>query len=238
MSLTFTWLGHSTFLVEADGHALIIDPFITNNPLLDISVNDIQVDTIVLTHAHGDHVGVTDKSPAGDTIAISKRNEATIVCNFEMGNWFMKHGVPAERISQGNTGGTVRGAWADVRFTKAFHSSSFEDGSYGGNPSGVIIRTSGYTVYHAGDTELFGDMAILGEESIDLAILPIGDVYTMGVDDSIRAVKMLKPKFVAPCHYNTFPPIVQDAAAWADRINRETGAQPIVIDPKQSYTLE
>jgi L-ascorbate metabolism protein UlaG (beta-lactamase superfamily) len=236
MSLTFTWLGHSTFYIEADGNALIIDPFITNNPLIDISVNDIRVDTIVLTHAHGDHVGATDKSPAGDTIAIARKNDATVVCNWEMGNWFMKQGL--KKVSQGNPGGTVRGTWADVRFTKAFHSSSFDDGTYGGQPNGVIIRTGGYTVYHAGDTELFGDMALLGEEGIDLAILPIGDTFTMGVEDSIKAVKMLKPKYVAPCHYNTFPPIVQDAAAWADRINRETSAQPIVIDPKQSYTLE
>jgi L-ascorbate metabolism protein UlaG (beta-lactamase superfamily) len=238
MSLTFTWLAHSTFLFEADGNALIIDPFITNNPLLDISVNDIRVDTIILTHAHGDHVGVTDKSPAGDTITIAKRNNAAVFCNYEMGNWFAKNGVPGHLISQGNPGGTVRGNWVDVKFTKAFHSSSFEDGSYGGVACGVILRTGGYTVYHAGDTELFGDMALIGEENIDLAILPIGDSFTMGVDDSIKAVKLLKPKYVAPCHYNTFPPIVQDVAAWADRMNRETSAQPIVIDPKQSYTIE
>ena len=137
MALTFTWLGHSTFYIESDGKALIIDPFISNNPLLDITVNDIRVDTIALTHAHGDHVGVTKESPAGDTIAIAKKNKATIVCNFEMGNWFAKAGIPEEQIARGNPGGTVRGTWADVRFTKAFHSSSFEDGTYGGVACGL-----------------------------------------------------------------------------------------------------
>jgi L-ascorbate metabolism protein UlaG (beta-lactamase superfamily) len=241
MSVAFTWLGHSTFLFNADGHKFIIDPFITNNPLINMSVNDIDVEFILLTHAHGDHVGMTgftDDMPAGDTIAIAKKTGAMIVCNFEMGNWFTKHGIPAAQIHQGNPGGMMRGSWLDVKFTKAFHSSSFEDGTYAGQPGGFVIRTGGKTIYHAGDTDLFGDMALIGEEGIHLACLPIGDVFTMGIADSIKATKLIKPDYVFPVHYNTFPPIVQDAKAWAERINRETSAQPIVIDPGNTYTLE
>jgi L-ascorbate metabolism protein UlaG (beta-lactamase superfamily) len=238
MTLTFTWLGHSTFLFESHEHKFIIDPFISSNPLAPISVDDVDVEYILLSHAHGDHLGYTNSSPAGDTLAIAKKTGAKIICNFEIGNWLMAKGVPAEQVSQGNTGGTTRGEWLDVKFTKAFHSSSFGDGSYGGQPNGFIIRTSGVTIYNSGDTGLFSDMELIGDEGLDVAMLPIGDVYTMGVDDSIKAVKFLRPKYVVPMHYNTFEAIVQDVAAWADTINRETNAQPVVIDPGQSYTLE
>jgi len=238
MALSFTWLGHSTYVFESDGNRLIVDPFLTNNPLIEVKPEEIDVSLILLTHAHGDHVGMTQDNPADDTLAIAERTGATIVCNFEMGNWFLAQGVPQNQVFQGNPGGTMRGEWVDVKWTQAFHSSSFEDGSYGGQPNGLIIRAGGYAVYHAGDTSLFGDMTLIGEEGLDAAILPIGDVFTMGVDDSIKAAKMLKAKHIVPCHYNTFPPIVQDAAAWADRINRDTASQPIVIDPGQTYTLE
>jgi len=238
MSVSFTWLGHSTFLFKADNHKFIVDPFITNNPLIDIAVDSIDVEYILITHAHGDHVGYTNESPAGDTLAIAKRTGATIVGNFEIGNWFMSQGIPPSQIHQGNPGGTMRGEWLDVKFTKAFHSSSFGDGTYGGQPNGLVIRVGGKTIYHSGDTELFGDMALIGEEGIDLACLPIGDVFTMGVADSVRATKLIKPKYVFPIHYDTFPPIVQDAKAWAEQIHRETSAQPIVIDPGNTFTLE
>ncbi|MDQ7026674.1 MAG: metal-dependent hydrolase [Anaerolineae bacterium] len=239
MALSFTWLGHSTFIFESDNHKFMIDPFITNNPLIDMAVADVDVAYILLTHAHGDHVGFTDDSPAGDTIAIAKNTGAKIICNFEIGNWFMsKGGIPAEQILQGNPGGTIRGDWMDVKFTQAFHSSSFGDGSYGGQPNGLIIRIGGKTVYHAGDTNLFGDMALIGEEGLTLACLPIGDTYTMGVEDSVTATKLLRPQHVFPIHYNTWPPLVQDVTAWAENINRDTTAQPIVIDPGKTHTLE
>lgn len=236
MAVSFTWLGHSAFLIEVDGKSLLVDPFITNNPLIERSVDSFDVEAILLTHAHGDHVGMTEDSPAGDTISIAKRTNAAVVCNFEMGNYFMRQGI--ENVLQGNPGGTVSTEWFDVKFTQAFHSSSFEDGTYGGQPNGLIIRGGGKTLYHAGDTALFGDMALIGEEGLDIAFLPIGDLFTMGVDDSIKATRLLKPKSVFPIHYNTFPPIVQNAQAWGERINRETEVQPIVIDPGQSYTLD
>jgi L-ascorbate metabolism protein UlaG (beta-lactamase superfamily) len=238
MTLTMTWLGHSTFSFESNEHKFIIDPFISNNPLASIAVDEIETEYILLSHAHGDHLGYTDDSPAGDTLRIAENTGAIIVCNFEMGNWFLAQGVPAEQVFQGNPGGTMRGDWLDVKFTPAFHSSSFGDGTYGGQPNGLIIRTGGRNIYCAGDTGLFGDMELIGDDGLDLAMLPIGDVYTMGVEESIKAVKLLRPKFVVPMHYNTFDAIVQDVAAWADTINRETNAQPVVIDPGQSYTFE
>ena len=236
MALTLTWLGHSTFLLDTDDVSLIIDPFITNNPLCEMSVDEIDVQYILLTHAHGDHVGDNADGTAGDTIAIAQRTGATVACNFEMGNWFSAHGV--ENLWQGNPGGTLSTDSFDMKLTKAFHSSSFGDGTYGGQPTGMIIRAEGHTIYHAGDTSLFGDMALIGEEGIDVALLPIGDRFTMGIADSIRATKLIKPRQVLPVHYNTFPPIVQDATEWAEHINRDTDAQPIVIDPGMQHTIE
>lgn len=236
MTLSFTWLGHSTLLLNVDGHEVLIDPFISNNPLCPIGMGDLNPEFILLTHAHGDHVGDTQDGPAADTIRIAQRSGATIVCNFEMGNWFHAQGL--ENIWQGNPGGTMRGDFMDVKLTKAFHSSSFGDGAYGGQPNGMIIRAAGKTMYNAGDTSLFGDMQLIGDEGIDIALLPIGDVFTMGVEDSIRAIKLIRPRYVFPIHYNTFPPIAQNVKDWADNVNRETDAQPLVMDPGQSHTVE
>lgn len=236
MALTFTWLGHSTVVLDIDGKQIIIDPFLTSNPLSPSRVSDLQVRYILLTHAHDDHVGDNQHGIAGDTIELARHTGATIVCNNEMGMWFRNRGL--KHVWAGNPGGTMRGEFVDVKLEKAFHSSTFSDGSYGGHPLGLVISAGGKTIYHAGDTSLFGDMALIGEEGIDLALLPIGDTYTMGIDDSIRAIKLLKPKYVAPIHYNTFPEIVQDVTRWADRVNRETNAQPIVLDPGLSYTIE
>lgn len=236
MTLSFNWLGHSTFLLDVDGHQVLIDPFMSNNPLCPLSRDDVNPEVILITHAHGDHVGDTSDGPAADTIAIAERTGATIVCNFEIGNWFTAKGI--SNLWQGNPGGTYRGDFMDVKLTKAFHSSSFGDGSYGGQPNGMIIHAAGKTLYHAGDTSLFGDMALFADEGIDIAFLPIGDHFTMGVNDSIKATKLLRPRHVFPIHYNTFDAIAQNAKAWADKVNRETDAQPLVMDPGQSYTLE
>jgi L-ascorbate metabolism protein UlaG (beta-lactamase superfamily) len=236
MALTFTWLGHSTILLNIDGKHVIIDPYLTENPLSPLKVTDLQVSYILLTHAHGDHVGDNQHGCAGDTIDLAQHTGATIVCNNEMALWFRTKGL--KHVWDGNPGGTMRGDFLDVKLENAIHSSSFGDGSYGGHPVGLVISGGGSTIYHAGDTSLFGDMALIAEEGIDLAFLPIGDTYTMGIDDSIRAIKLLKPKYVVPIHYNTFPEIVQDVTRWADRVNRETNAQPIVLDPGLSHTLE
>jgi len=137
-----------------------------------------------------------------------------------------------------NLGGAINLPFGRVKSTLAHHSSTLPDGSPGGNPGGFLLALAdGKKIYFACDTALFGDMALIGEEGLDLAVLPIGDRFTMGPDDSIRAIKLLKPKRVAPAHYNTWPPIAQDAQAWAARARSETAAQPIVIEPGGKITL-
>ncbi len=221
MSIKFTWLGHSAFSFDIDGHAVLIDPFLTGNPLAAADAADLEADIVLLTHAHGDHVG--------DTVDIAKRTGATVVTNFECGNWMMDQGV--ENVFQGNPGGTFKNDFMSVKWTIAHHSSSFPDGTYGGEPNGFIITARGYKLYFAGDTNLFLDMQLIGEEGIDVAFLPIGDVFTMGIEDSLKAIRFVKPKYVVPMHYNTFPPITQNASDWANRVNNETDAKPIVLDP-------
>jgi len=228
MSITFNWLGHSCFSMDIDGHAILIDPFLTGNPLAAADAGSLNPEIILVSHAHGDHMS--------DVVDIAQRTGALVVCNFEMGNWFSAQGV--ENVFQGNPGGTFDGGFMEAKWTVAHHSSSFPDGSYGGQPNGFIIRADGYKLYFAGDTSLFSDMKLIGEEGIDLAFLPIGDVFTMGVEDSIKAIQFVNPQLVVPMHYNTFPPIVQDVVAWAEMVNRDTNAQPIVMDPGGSYTLE
>jgi L-ascorbate metabolism protein UlaG (beta-lactamase superfamily) len=221
MGIKVTWLSHSGFQLEIASHKVLIDPFLSGNPLAPFGADALEADFILLTHGHGDHIS--------DTPAIAKRTGATVVGMVEIAGWIGKQGV--ENTVGNNMGGGTDHGFGRVEFTPAWHSSSLPDGSYGGMPAGIIIFADGLTIYHAGDTALFSDMQLLGDKGIDVAIVPIGDFYTMGPEDSIKAVKYLKPQFVMPMHYNTFPVLQQDAAAWADRIHKETGAEPIVLDP-------
>ncbi len=227
MAFTIKFLGQSAFQFDIDGHKALIDPFLTGNPVAKTSADAVEAEIILLTHAHGDHVG--------DTNDIAKRTGATIVCNFEMGDWYLARGLTA--VFQGNPGGSFRNDWMSAKWTVAHHSSSFPDGSYGGQPNGFVIRGGGQTVYHAGDTALFGDMRLIGEERLDVALLPIGDVFTMGIDDSIKAIILLGAERVVPMHFNTFPPIEQDAEAWARRVESETDATPVVLEPDGELRL-
>ncbi len=228
MSISFTWIGHSCFTFDIDGHPIVIDPFINDNPITNTSADDIAAEVILLTHAHGDH--------SSDVDAIAKRTDATLVTNFECGNVYGALGV--QNIVQGNAGGSYDAGFMQVKWTIAHHSSSFPDGTYGGQPNGFLITTPEKRIYFAGDTSLFMDMQMIGNMDIDLAFLPIGDLFTMGPDDSLQAIQWINPSYVVPMHYNTFPPIMQDAAAWAERVNAETDASPIVLDPGDSYTLD
>jgi L-ascorbate metabolism protein UlaG (beta-lactamase superfamily) len=227
MSVSFTWLGHSAFSMEIDGHKILFDPFLTGNPLAAITPDQVEAEMILISHAHGDHVG--------DTIAIARRTGAKVVGNAEIATWAQKQGVNAHPQ---NTGGGWDHGFVHIKQTIAFHSSSFPDGSYGGQPNGFVLTSKNrQRIYFAGDTALFSDMQLIGEAGIDVAFLPIGDNYTMGPDEALQAVKLIRPKYVVPMHYNTFELIMVDVAGWANRINNETGAQPIVLDPGGSYHL-
>ncbi len=228
MSVKITWLGHSAFALDVDGHAVVVDPFLTGNPLAITSPDDLAAEFILLSHGHGDHVG--------DTVSIAKRTGATVVTNFEIANWLQKQGVG--KTVGINTGGQFNAGFMTVKSTYAIHSSSLPDGSYAGLAGGFLITAGSRRLYFAGDTALFSDMQLIADEGmIDLAFLPIGDYFTMGIDDSLRAIRYLHPRIVMPMHYNTFPPIMQDVSQWANRISSETSAQPVVIDPGGSYTL-
>lgn len=230
MTIAIRWLGHSAFEMDIDGHNVVLDPFLTGNDLAAAAPGDLSPEVILLSHAHGDHLG--------DTVEIARANNALVITNFEVGNYLLNAGV--EQVHQQNPGGGFDHGFMHVKFTVAHHSSSFPDGTYGGVPVGMVISAyeSGKRIYFAGDTDLFSDMGLIGELGIDLAILPIGDNFTMGPDDSLRAIQFIQPQVVMPMHYNTFPPIVQDVSAWAHRVNNETDAQPVVLDPGGTYTLE
>lgn len=229
MAIQVTWLGHSAFLITINRHSIVIDPFLSGNPLAPVQADEIQVDTIVITHGHGDHIG--------DAVSIARRCGSTIIANNEVGTW-LREQYGLDNVHTLNVGGGVQLPFGRVELTIALHSSSLPDGSYGGLACGVLIYTDeGPTLYHAGDTAVFLDMELIGEEGIDLAMLPIGDYFTMGIDSSLKAIDMLEPTAVIPMHYNTFGAIVQDAGAWAQRVNNETDAQPVVLDPGGTYTL-
>ncbi len=227
MSITITWLGHSAFKLEAEGHTILLDPFLTGNPLAAAKPEDLNPEIIFLSHAHGDHLG--------DTVTIAKRTGALVVSNFEICNWLNAQGVSNTHAQ--NSGGSYDFGFVQCKFTVAHHSSSFPDGSYGGNPNGFVLTLAGKHLYYAGDTSLFSDMRLIGDQVIDLAFLPIGDNFTMGPEDSLRAINYIRPRAVIPMHYKTWPPIDQDASEWGNTVNNETTAQPIVLDPGASHIL-
>jgi L-ascorbate metabolism protein UlaG (beta-lactamase superfamily) len=229
MPVEITWLGHSAFRLLIDDYEILIDPFLTGNPLAPITADDTNPQFVLITHGHGDHIG--------DTPSIVKRTNAAIVANFEIANWFKKK-LNTENVHGLNTGGGVQLPFGRVELTMAIHTSTLPDGSPGGLASGILITTNdGKKLYHAGDTGLFLDMQLIGDHGLDLAMLPIGDYFTMGFDDSLRALKLLHPKAVIPMHYNTFDPIAQDVAGWAQVVHNNTDTKPIVLDPGGTYSL-
>lgn len=206
--MKLTYFGHSAFQIETGGTTLLFDPFISGNGHTEgiVTADELEPDVILLTHAHGDHWG--------DTLSIARRTGALLVANFEITSYAQKHGH--DNVQPMNTGGGWTFPWGRVVQTYARHSSSFPDGTYGGNPNGYLLFVEGTCIYDAGDTCPFAEMAWIGEEhDVDLALLPIGDCFTMGPEDSVRAARMIRPKRTVPLHYNTFPLIEVDTARWA-----------------------
>lgn len=227
MSTKVTWLGHAALGIETGGFNLLVDPFLSGNPAASIGPENVAADFILLSHGHGDHLG--------DTVAIAKRTGAVVITNAELSDWLTKQGVQTHGQ---HIGGGFLHPFGYLKLTLAIHGSGLPDGSYGGNPVGFLLTTNDQEkIYMACDTGLFGDMRLIGEEGIDLAVLPIGDNYTMGPDDALRAVKMLEPKLIVPIHYNTFDVITQDPDSWAQRVESETNTQVHVIAPGESVTI-
>jgi L-ascorbate metabolism protein UlaG (beta-lactamase superfamily) len=229
MSTTITWLGHNAWSIDTAGAAILLDPFLNDSPTAPVKADGVKADCILLSHGHGDHLG--------DTVSIAPQTGATVLTNFEVGEWLKKKGVAGDKVVGMNPGGGIDQPFGRVKFTIAHHSSSMPDGSYGGVPGGFLLTLDEKRVYFACDTALFLDMKLIGSGGLDLAVLPIGDLFTMGPADSIDAIKLLNPKRVAPCHYNTWPPIAQDARAWAERVRSHTAAEPIVLEPGGAITL-
>jgi L-ascorbate metabolism protein UlaG (beta-lactamase superfamily) len=222
-----TYHSHACFSITVGDTHLLIDPFLSGNALADISADQVQADYILVSHGHGDHVG--------DTVAIASRTGATTISNFEIQNWLMAQGV--ENSHALHIGGGYDFPFGRVKLTIAHHGSALPDGSYGGNPAGFLLTLEGKKIYHACDTGLFYDMRLIGEEGLDVAILPIGDNFTMGPDDALRAARLLEPKVVIPIHYNTFDVIKQDPMAFAARVTAETSARCVVLKPGDSYRV-
>ncbi len=226
--MKMTWLGHSAFRIETANKVLLIDPFITGNPSFRGSAQSATENCthILLTHGHDDHVG--------DTVDIAKRTGATLIAAFEICEYLQGKGVA--NINPGNPGGTITEDGFDVTFTKAFHSSStMVDGVpvYLGNPCGIILRSEGKTVYHMGDTEIFGDMALIQEVfEPDVGLVPIGDRFTMGAKQAAMACKrFFKFKTIVPIHYGTFPVIDQDPSKFLAEMNGQNVVVPEVGVP-------
>lgn len=219
MSIQITWLGHSCWLIESDQYRLLIDPFLDQNPSAKCQASDVTATHILVSHGHFDHMA--------DAASIANRCDAELISNYEIATWFQeKHQV--KRVLGMNLGGAAKLPFGSVKQTIAWHSSVLPDGTYGGNPSGFLIKLSNsLNVYYAGDTALFSDMGMLAREKVDVAILPIGDLFTMGPDDSAEATALIQPRHVLPTHYNTWPPIAQDAVAWSDLIRNRTTAIPV-----------
>ena len=227
MTTNFTWYGHAALGLETGGYKIIVDPFLTGNPAASISPEAVEADFILISHGHGDHVG--------DSIPIAKRTGAMVVSNDEIANWFANQGVKSHGQ---HLGGGFKHPFGYLKLTFAIHGSALPDGSNGGNPCGFLLSTNdGKKIYMAQDTGLFGDMKLIGEEGLDLAVVPIGDNYTMGPDDALRAVKFLEPKVVIPIHYNTFELLAQDGNAWAARVEKETDTKVVVLKPGESYSV-
>jgi L-ascorbate metabolism protein UlaG (beta-lactamase superfamily) len=226
MTVRITYHGHSCFSIATGAARLLIDPFLTGNELADVSADEVDADYILVSHAHGDHLG--------DAVPIARRTGATIISNNEIYHYMTHQGVAAHPM---HIGGARQFPFGKVKLTIAHHGSSFPDGSYGGNPCGFLLWLDDKVLYFAGDTALTYDMTLYAAEGIDVAMLPVGDNYTMGLEDAVKAVGFLKPKTVILMHYNTFEFIQQDVQAVAEAIRTGTDARPVVLQPGETLVV-
>ena len=226
--MKLTWHGHGSWLIETAEQTIVLDPFFNDSPTATCKADDISADVVLISHGHFDHVA--------DAASIANRNGATLVAIFEIAEWFREKHQVANTIGM-NLGGWTELPFGRLKMTPALHSSQLPDGSYGGEPAGYVIEAAGQRVYFACDTALFRDMELIGALGLDAAVLPIGDHFTMGIDDSVQATQWLKPRYVLPAHYNTWPPIAQDVGQWAERIKLGTDAIPVTLAPGEAFEV-
>ncbi len=221
------YFSHSSFQITTDDQKrVLIDPFLDGNPTSPVTAADVHADYIILTHAHGDHLG--------DALTIAKRDNALIISVNELANYCQAKGCNAHNM---HIGGGYAFPCGRVKFTIAHHGSSAPDGSYMGEPAGVLFTSAGITLYHTGDTGLFYDMKLIGEmNAIDYMLLPIGDNFTMGIDDAVKAVELVNPKLATPMHYNTFPAIEADPEEFRVKVE-ENGGKARVMAYGEEITL-
>ena len=215
--MKLSYHGHSIIQLENNDTKVIVDPFINGNELTDLEAGDVKADYILLTHGHNDHLG--------DTVEIAKNNDATVVAPVELAGYLEGQGL--ETIGM-NIGGRKSFEFGSIKFVHAFHSSSFTDDDgkvhYTGMPTGIIIEAGEKKIYHAGDTGIFGDMKLISDLNgpFDVAFVPIGDHFTMGIEDAAYATdELIRPKVAVPVHYDTFPPIKQDAETFKNSAKTE-----------------
>ena len=224
------FLGHACFEILGDGkkERILIDPFLSDNPNAGASAGEMKPTHILLTHGHGDHVG--------DAITIAKATGAKVLGVFELMNYCASRGV--ENVIPAHMGGKIPFGFGWVKLVPAFHSSSTADGVYTGNPVGFVINYYGHHFYHAGDTGIFGDMALIARlYRVDTAMLPIGGTFTMDVADAVEATSMLRCRNVIPMHYNTFPPIEADPQVFKKKVEEVTKTRAIILNPGETVSF-
>jgi L-ascorbate metabolism protein UlaG (beta-lactamase superfamily) len=221
------FLGHATFELTNAGKSVLIDPFLTGNPSAAVTAQELAPDVILLTHGHGDHYG--------DIVAIAKRTGATVITIVEIAGELTGEGV--ENVVGANLGGTASFDGGSVKLVPAWHTSTTPKGTVS-TPTGLIIEFGGAIIYHLGDTCLFGDLELIGRRhAIDLALVPIGGFFTMDREDAVEAVRMIGPRQVIPCHYNTWPPIATDVDAFKSDVENTTASDVIVLEPGETHSL-
>jgi len=216
--LKLTYHGHSCFELDAEGHRVIVDPFLNGNTHAKVKPSDLKVEAILISHGHGDHVG--------DAVEIAKKNRCPVVANYEIAGWFQGQGVEAHPM---HIGGSHTFPFGRAKLTPAAHGSALPDGTYGGLAAGFLVWMGGKCVYYAGDTGLHSDMALYGRiHPIDLALLPIGDNFTMGVDDAVEAAILCQAKEAMPIHFDTFPVIAADPKEFVRKLEARGGKGRLV----------